>query len=304
MKKTTKWVLIAFAIFCVLFAVGCVKTAVEDRTTSSNRDMVAMSAPMMAVEESGANYVLEKAMPEPYYPDYDYDNHYGSGDDIEVELQIIRTGNIHLEVDDYFLASQKVEAYASKYSGYVSNSDARASHDSKHSGTVTIRVPEIHFDAVMAELSLLGEIKSKSVHGNDVTEEYIDLQARINNSKAHETRLIEMYDDADDINEMMQVERELSRVREQIESWEGRLRYLNNRVQMSTITVDLYEPLPVVKEWGIWTSVKNAVNHSLRTIRWMIEFIGMILPLLVTGTLIWLLVRWLVRRSRRNLRKR
>ena len=305
MKKTTKWILITFAIFCLLFAVGCTKTSIENSKGFNGMDTVMQSTQMIALEEVERGYADSKMMPMPaeYRGNYDNYDHYGSGEDVEVELKIVRTSNIRIEVDDYFLSSQKVEAYAKKYAGYVSQSDARASHDSKHSGTVTIRVPEIHFDAVIAELSLLGNIKSKNVNGQDVTEEYIDLQARINNSMAHEERLLGMYDEADNVNEMMQVERELNRVREQIERWEGRLRYLNNKVDMSTITVNLYEPVPVVKEWGVWNSIKNAINHSLNTFRWMIEFIGVILPLLIFGSLSWILIRWLVRRNKKVRRK-
>lgn len=309
MNKYIKWTLIALAIFMVLSAAGCAKAALdsEDQTTQSTgnsgsgyaKSMIAAMPPV----EVGMEYdgFAEPAIYRNYYPDYD--DHYGSGEDMEVELKIIRTANMRLEVDDYFMASQKVEAYAKKYSGYVSNSDVRADHNNKHSGTVTIRVPEIHFDAVMAELSLLGEVKSKTQSGNDVTEEYIDLQARIANAEAHEERIVKMYDNATDVDEMMMIERELSRVREQIERNEGRLRYLSNKVSMSTVTVYMYEPMPVVKEWGVWDSIKQSLNYSLATLRWMIEFIGVILPLAVFGAIVWLLIRWARRRNRRVRKK-
>ncbi|MBU2561034.1 MAG: DUF4349 domain-containing protein [Nanoarchaeota archaeon] len=315
MKTYMKWTLIAFAIFAVLFAVGCTKSVLEEKEQgmsssgmgrASVMEAKPMIAPMPPVEvetmydEAYDTGYAEPAIYRKYYPPED---HFGSGDDIEVELKIIRNAQMNLEVEDHFLASQKVEAYARKYGGYVSNSDARADDNSRHSGTVTIRVPEIHFDAVIAELSLLGEIQSKNTDGSDVTEQYIDLQARINNSKAHEAMLVKMYQNATNVNEMMNVERELSRVRGEIERMQGQLRYMDNRVEMSTITAYLYEPAPVVKQWGIWQSVKNALNHSLATLRWMIELIGWLLPLAVVGTLIGLLVRWSVRKSRRIGRK-
>lgn len=304
MKKTTKWILLTFAIVCTLFIFGCANNSIEDSKGFEGRHTIMQSNQMMVLEEVEMDYANSKIAPMPAeYRNYEDPDHYESAEDIEVELKIIQTANIRIEVEDYFLSSQKVEAYAKKYAGYVSHSDARASHDNKHSGTVTIRVPAIHFDAVIAELSILGTVKSKNVNGQDVTEEYIDLQARINNSKSHEERLINMYDDANNVNEMMQVERELNRVREQIERWEGRLRYLNNKVDMSTITVNIYEPVPVVNEWGIWNSIKNAVNHSLKTLRWMIEFIGVILPLLIMGALIWMLV-WLIFRRNKKVKRR
>ncbi|MBW2972124.1 DUF4349 domain-containing protein [Candidatus Woesearchaeota archaeon] len=310
MNKYLKWSLIAFAIFAVLFAVGCTKSVLEEEQSVKNvaigRAGVAESrpaiAPMPPVEvelmydESYDTGYAEPAMYRKYYPDYE--EPYGSGEDIEVELKIIRNAYMSIEVEDYFLASQKAEAYAKKYGGYVSNSDARADYNNRRSGTVTIRVPEIHFDAVIAELSLLGEIKSKNTDGSDVTEQYVDLQARINNSKAHEARLVKMYQNATNVNEMMNVERELSRVRGDIERMQGQLRYMDNRVEMTTITVELHEPAPVVKKWGILDSFKNALEHSLSTLRWMIELIGWLLPLAVVGVLLGLLIRWRVRRNR------
>jgi hypothetical protein len=310
MNKYVKWFLIALAIFAVLSIVGCAKSALEEKTqvntvkggygVAESRALIAPSAmpPIDYVDMEHYDGFDDSAMYRKYYPEYE--EHYGSGEDVDVELQIIRTADMRLEVEDYFLASQKVEAFAKKYNGYVSNSNARADHNNKHSGTVTMRVPDIHFDAVVAELSLLGVIKSKNVHGQDVTEEYIDLQARIENSERHEERLASMFDNATNVNEMMNIERELNRVREQIERNEGRLRYLSNKVAMSTITVHLYEPTPVVKEWGVWNSIKKSFNYSLATLRWMIEFIGVIFPLAVVGVLIWLLVRWRLRKSRKT----
>jgi len=312
MNKYLKWTMIVFLVFAVLFAVGCTRTMFQQReeyaTTGVAKAGIAMPStmgmtkaamPMIATEVSSNDAMMESP---PMYRQQNTEP-YGSGEDVQVDLKIIKNGQINIEVDDYFIASTKVEAYAKKYEGYVSNSDASKDNNDKHRGTITIRVPEKYFDAVLAELSLLGNVQSKNTNGNDVTEEYIDLASRINNSKAHEKRLLEMYDNATNVNELMYVENELSRVRGEIESMEGRLRYMDNKVEMSTITVYLFEPVPVVKEWGIWQSFKNALNNSLATFRWMVEFIGLILPMAIFVGAIVLLVRWRVRRGREVRRK-
>ena len=309
MNGFLKWTLVIALIFTAIFAVGCAKTVMEDSDEGFNtrsmkiietKPMIAQAMPAME-----ADYAVETIAVPPMYREEYYDGgHYGSGDDIQIETKIIRNAYMSIEIEDYFLASQKVEAYAKKYGGYVSNSDASADMNSKHSGTMTIRVPELHFDAVMAELTLLGDVKSKNTNGNDVTEEYIDLESRISSSKAHEERLTAMYKNATNVKEMMNIENELLRVRTDIESMQGRLRYMDNRVEMSTITVHLYEETPAVKEWGIWQSFKRALNNSLATLRWMIELIGWLLPLIVVGAGIALLVRWRIRKSRVELKKR
>jgi hypothetical protein len=309
MNGFLKWTLVLALIFAAFFAVGCAKTAMEDSDegSSTGRMKLIQAEPMVypSMPAADLDYAAETIAVPPMYREEYYDGgHYGSGEGINIETKIIRNAYMSIEVEDFFLASQKAEAYAKKYGGYVSNSDASADMNSKHSGTMTIRVPELHFDAAMAELTLLGEVKSKNTNGNDVTEEYIDLESRISSSKAHEERLVAMYKNATNVKEMMNIENELSRVRSEIESMQGRLRYMDNRVEMSTITVHIYEETPAVKEWGIWQSFKKALNNSLATLRWMIELIGWLLPLAAFGAAIFLMIRWIVRRGRTDIRRR
>jgi hypothetical protein len=309
MNGFLKWTLVVALIFAALFAVGCAKTAMEDSDEGSSTGRMKMIAaePMIAraMPAMDMDYAVETiAVPPMYREEYNDGGHYGSGENIQVETKIIRNAYMSIEVEDFFLASQKAEAYAKKYGGYVSNSDAAADMNNKHSGTITIRVPELHFDAAIAELTLLGDVKSKNTNGNDVTEEYIDLESRISSSKAHEERLVTMYKNATNVKEMMNIENELSRVRSEIESMQGRLRYMESKVELSTITVHLYEEAPAVKEWGVWQSMKKALNNSLATLRWMIELIGWLLPLIAVGAGIALLVRWRIRKSRAELKKR
>ncbi|NQU79723.1 DUF4349 domain-containing protein [Candidatus Woesearchaeota archaeon] len=291
MNKYIKWGILAFMIFAVVFAIGCTKNVSYDN--SADGRYIADDGEGVVVSKQAPFAVPAKEMRYDLTEDTNQyqDEHIPLYYDPEPYVQIIRTASMNIEVDDFFLAAQKVEAYARKYGGYVSNSDTRADHNNIKRGTLSIRVPEIHFDAALAELSWLGEIKSRNLNGMDVTEEHIDIQARITNSQTHEEMLIQMYDNATDIDDMLQMEKEVSRVREQIERMQGQLIYLNNRVDMSTITVSLYEPIPVVKEWGVWKSVKNALNHSLATLRWMIEVIGWLLPLILAGLIVWIIIR-------------
>jgi hypothetical protein len=295
MNKNIKVMLIFLVILAVLTATGCANQSSEG--SAENVKSSGIAGQMMPSRQVAYDTVSEEPMLESYG---EYDESAVPAKDPGTETKIIRTAYLSIEVEDYFLASQKAEEYAKKYGGYVSNSDVSLDSNDKHSGTVTIRVPELHFDAAITEITALGEIKSKNVNGNDVTEEYIDLQSRINNSKAHETRLIELYSKATNVKEMMQVENELARVRGEIESMEGRLRYMNDRVQMSTITVNLYEEQPAVKEWGLWDSIKTSFNNFLASLRWVIELIGWLLPLAIAGVLIWLGVRWGIRKVKKR----
>lgn len=308
MKKIhLKNVLIVLALLCLLFVAGCTKTAIKEKLAADSDSFeqgVMFAKPAIMLVESAVVYDESTTQPEiyreTYYEEPFPNQHFGSGEDVEVELKIIRNANLELEVDDFFLASQKVEVFAKKYGGYVSNSDSGADHNNKQSGTITLRVPDSNFDAVLAELSLLGNIKSKNINGQDVTEEFVDINTRISNFEAHEARLIKMYENTTTLNEMLNVENELSRVREQIERYEGRLRYLSNRADFSTITVSLYEPQPVVKKWGILDSIKTALNNCLSTLNFLIEFIGLLLPLLLICAVAAVIIVLVKRRAKRS----
>lgn len=296
---------IILSIFLMIGIVGCSGSSENSYSKSNSIGIVAPMEPaMFDIEESGV--MMEKMA----YAGGDdgYDVMYSTDEDAmpvptqiseqTIEQKIIRNGHINIEVKDFFVASTKIEGYAQKYNGYVSQSDSHTDRNGKFSGSLSIRVPENHFDALVTEVAALGTVESKNVYANDVTEEFVDLQARLSNSKEHEKRLVQMYDKAENVKEMLSIERELSRVRGEIESSEGRLRYLENRVSYSTLTVYAHEETPVVQEWGIWQSIKNAFNHSINTIRWVIEFIGVLLPLIVIGVLIGFGVRAIIRRKR------
>jgi len=295
MNKQTKSLFIIFVMILSLFLIGCSKSEVDEQTVSAPRAYMTKSLAMPAAEyaSGGADYSPESA-------NYAYDTDAARDDGSSTETKIIKNAYLNIEVEDFSVASQKAESLAKKYNGYLSNSQAQTDKNDKHSGTLTIRVADDFYDAIIAELSTLGEVKSKNQNSDDVTEEFIDLEARLNNSRAHEKRLLEMFEDAKNVNEMLQVERELSRVRESIETMQGKLNYLKNRVSMSTITVYLYEEMPVVQEWGIWQSIKDSLNNMLGTFRWLIELIGFLLPLTIFGGAIWMLIRWVRRRKKKQ----
>lgn len=304
-------------IFLLLLVVvaGCSGTAnkMDDIAESLGSEKVATQssygggARMMVLEEPAMDMAVESEVMVKSYdgmiePDIapmpPYEEHYG--DDVYVEQKIIRTASMTIEVEDYFLASEKTSSYAKKYGGFVSNSNAYKDHNGKTRGTLTIRIPELHYDALMAELSMLGTVERKDTNGQDVTEEYVDISARLNNAESHEERLVAMYSNASYVKEMLNVEREINRVREEIERYEGKLRYMESKVAMSTVSVTLYEKQPVVKQWGIVRAFKDAVENMLSTIRVMILLIGWLLPLLIIALIVGLIVRFAVRRKRRR----
>ena len=163
--------------------------------------------------------------------------------DVALERQIIYTADIRIEVEDFAKAADRVRSVVESAGGFVANSQVSRDNSERESGTLSIRVPKARFNDVLNDLKALGKVKDEGLHGQDVTEEYTDLEARLGNAKRLETRLLELLDrESKSLKDMLEVERELARVREELGRFEGRKRFLDDRLSLATITVTLFEP--------------------------------------------------------------
>jgi predicted nuclease with TOPRIM domain len=111
-------------------------------------------------------------------------------------------------------------------------------------GYITIRVSQKNFYLAIERIERLGEVKNNNIKSEDVTEQYIDLKARLENAQREEKILLDFLNKAMNVKDMLEIEKELSRIREQIEYYTGQLKYLESRIDYSTITIELSEPRP------------------------------------------------------------
>jgi len=175
----------------------------------------------------------------------------GSGGDatqaVAAGRSIIRTGEVRLRVDDYEAARANLTAAVEARGGYVSDSTQQV-HDrgdeSWTSGRVVLRVPAENFSGMMATAEGEGRVLESSTSTQDVTDQVVDLQARLENLRAERERLRELYQRANDTEDILAVERRLSEVQTEIERTEARLQNLQRQVAYSTITVEMTEPRP------------------------------------------------------------
>jgi hypothetical protein len=219
---------------------------------------------------------------------------------IDTERKIIQSASLSIEVKDFQSSSDAVIDIVERYNGFISDSHSYVTDTERKRGDITIRVPTDNFLTVIAEIEHVGDVKSKHTSGEDVTEEYIDLKARLNNSERQEQRLLEILDMAKDVKEVLEVEQELWRVRSEIERLTGRIKYLENRVELATISVSLYEPEPITHSWGIWDALRSAFDAFVSVIRGLIILIGYALPLLILVGLGWLVKSKLMPRLRKK----
>lgn len=207
---------------------------------------------------------------------------------------IVRTGNINLEVDKFDEAEKKVSDAAKRFSGYITNSTSNVNAGGKEQGTISVRIPSEKFDEFISEVSEYGKVVSQNISGRDVTEEYIDLDARQKTQKELENRLLELLSEKTaKLTDVVEVEEKLSSVRENIERTEGRMRYLKDQSAFSTLTVSIFEPTLLQTSSGggffyeIGEGFKRGIEGFTEILSWLITFIISFSPILALLTVLY-----------------
>ena len=213
---------------------------------------------------------------------------------------IIRNGDVSLQVGSVERSIEAIRVLAASLTGYVGNVAIVTGEHQVHSATLEVKVPAARFDDLMAGVRPLGEVERSNATAEDVGEEFVDISARIANGKRLEARLIALLASrTGKLEDVLAVERELARVREEIERYEGRLRYLGSRIAMSTIMVTVHEKPPLVASPGT-NVIRNAFVNMWRNfvglVAFSIEALGVAIPVLALAGLTW--VGW--KRSRRR----
>ena len=167
-----------------------------------------------------------------------------AGQSLSVTPQkIIKTANIRFQVEDFEKSSRKIAELIKKNNAYESSNN-RSNSGYAIEGRITIRVPAANFDPLLQELS--GEsiyLDNRTISAEDVTEQYVDAEARLKTKREVEKRFLEILKQAKTIEDILKVESQLGQIRTEIEAHEGKLKYLNDRVGLSTINLEYYKRL-------------------------------------------------------------
>ena len=175
--------------------------------------------------------------------------------------KIIKTGNLRFETQDLAKTYQKILDAVRNVKGYVQRDNTGKNYNS-HYQNLTIRIPSESFDTVIQTISDgVSYFEEKTISQRDVTEEFVDLNARLKAKRTLEKRYLELLSKAKDVKEMLEIERELSKIREEIEAREGRLQYLQNQVSESTITIYFYK---ITSERGVTVSYGSKMANALK----------------------------------------
>lgn len=211
-----------------------------------------------------------------------------------ITTMLIRRGDVQVRVDSLEPAMAALHRLATSLGGTVGNVSVAAGEQQRRSATLELRIPAPRFDEAMGGLTPIGRVEQSAVTAEDVSEEYVDLGARVANAKRLEQRLVELLATrAGKLEDVLAVERELARVREEIERHEGRLRWLGARVATSTISVTVLEPAPVLGEAPGHNVIGEAFVQAWRNfvglVAAAIASLGVLVP---AGVLLFAAVRW------------
>jgi hypothetical protein len=208
---------------------------------------------------------------------------------------VIKTGDLRVRVPngDFRQSVQEVVSIAGRYPGGFVLSTSIGGGEARF-GTIVIRVPARSFERVLTDLEGLGEVRSENVTGQDVTQEFIDLEARLRNSRSQEAVLLRLMDKASTVTDTIRVQGELQAVQLEIERLTGQLRYLEDQTSLGTLTVSLVEvgaaPQPAGTLQRAW---KQALENTLGVVAAVIVGAGVVIPVALLVLVALLIVRQL-----------
>jgi hypothetical protein len=232
------------------------------------------------------------------------------------ERMVIHTAELRLIVKDTQVSLQAVQSLADEMGGYVASS--RTWHTEEQlSASLTLRVPADQLNTALEKLRALAlEVDGESITGEDVTQEYVDLEARLRNEEAYEKELLalltETRERTSDAEDILAVYERLTEVRGRIEQIKGRMQYLENMSAMATITVELIpselmQPI-IVAGWHPTGTARSAIRALVNALQFFVDAVIWIvlfgLPVLiiiaVPFVVLWYVIRWLRRRKRKS----
>lgn len=219
---------------------------------------------------------------------------------------VIKTGRLSIRLghDSLSKAIDRAQQVVDSYGGFISSSNISSG---KHeTSTIVLRVPAARFDAAMRQLRApgLGAVRSEQVSGEDVGQQLVDLSARARNLRAQSRALVRLMNQAVTVSDTIKIQNELFDIQGQIEELEGRLRYLHDQADMSTITMLLAQPAAAHHHHGQATAIGSALRRSWQratdVVTAVIVGAGVVIPVALLALVALLVGRWLLPAVRRR----
>ena len=222
----------------------------------------------------------------------------------QVGPQVVQTASLRLAVErgEFDAAIDEAGSVAAGLGGFVVSSTASQGSEKRLvRGTIVVRVPSGSYDEAIEALRSLGKVEARTESGQDVSQEFVDLGARIRHLQAVESQLLTLLDRANTVAAALAVQRQLSQVQLELEQARGRLQYLDDRVAFATISLEIHEQVLLVAEkedggFGIVEAWKKAGQGFLAVIGWTFVVLATAAPIVLLLALAFLLGRLALRR--------
>ncbi|MGM0873461.1 MAG: DUF4349 domain-containing protein [Bacillota bacterium] len=305
-----KWLVIVFALLLTVLISGCsgsneqsqADEAVGDRNGKSSLDKGETQSAEIAKEEViQSEDLAEEVAKEPS------DTKTSS----PVDRMVIYTANLSIRVDSYQDILKLVQQQLTSFNGYIVESNSYSTgEDDTLEGTITVRIPQDKFDSFLQSVEKRStKIVDRSISGQDVTEEYVDHESRLKSKQVVEKRLLAFMEKTEKTEDLLKISTDLAAVQEEIEAIKGRMNYLNNKVDLATVTIYVMEDKVNVpplenEELNTWEKTKEqfmiSINFLLKACSALIIFIVGSLPILLLLGGLLLVVIIIIKKRRKQ----
>jgi len=271
-----KRILLIFAL-CLIIFVGCKEGYISEEAEETE--------PQTTREE------LDKAKT----ATEGFDTQYGEE---KFEAKTIKTAYVTVHSNRVNESCDKTLLLVKKYNGLIVNSST-SKYEEKEEAVIEIKILPKHFLTFIDELKTIGDVESKSISEEDVTEEYYDIEARYTNALKVQKRLFDLLKKANRVEDILKIEKEIERVGENIETFEGRIKYLNSKTNYAHITVTIYNrKISLIGKIGIKEGFAKSIRYAIHFFFGIIWFIIVLIPLVILIIIIWLIIVKIIRKKR------
>lgn len=207
-----------------------------------------------------------------------------------IQRKLIKSGTISFETKDLQHTRNTIVDLVNQNKGYIA-SDNEYKSDDRISSTISIRIPAEKFDVILSDIAKgVEKFDSKNIRISDVTEQFLDVEARLKTKKVLEAKYLEILKKAKTVREILDVERELGKLRSDIESTEGRLKYLQNQVSFSTLSITFYKQI-AANEDSFIGKISKAFKTGFENIKDFFLYLIHIWPFIIILFILFFYVR-------------
>ena len=296
MSKTLPRLLIGAIAVALVAACGAGSVASgSPRSTAGGSSSTGTGAAAQAVTAPAVNGKPQDAVKAPGTTITDVVPPIGEGP------RVIRTAQIAVEVKNGSFDStvDKLFALSTNLGGYISGSVANADTGSLRTGTITFQVPTDKFNEAVTQVRALGTVQNLAIGGQDVSAQYVDLQARLKNAEAQQQAMLTLLGQAKTVPDIIAIQNQLGSITAQIEQLKGQIAYYDHATSFSTISASIHEAAVALKPantdtWGVTAALLQGLHGFVNTLDYVlvgVGYAGPVLVLLAFGFAAWRLRR-------------